>query len=124
MPRGFVKTDNFSKETLLGLAATGAILIVAASSPFFLNSIVRAYFKDKDRKTIYKRAAKLRELEKRKLINFKELESGKVRIELSKNGQKLIREYRLEDMKLTRPKKWDGIWRIIVRGVLVTNVLQ
>lgn len=117
MPRGFVKTDNFSKETLLRLAGMGVILIVAATSPFFLNSVIRSYFKDKSKKERYKRADKLREFEKRKLITFTELENGKIRIELTKRGQKLVREYNLEDMKLIKPKKWDGIWRIVAYDI-------
>ena len=63
------------------------------------------------------RARKLHELEKKKLIAFQELGGGKVRIELTDRGNKLIRLYDLENMKLKIPPRWDGTWRMVIYDI-------
>lgn len=117
MPRGFIKRNNLTKETLLLLAAMGILTIATGTSPYFLHKLAKEYFKDRIHRMIRARARKLRELEKRKLISFKELGSGMVRIELTYQGKNLVRLYDLEKMKLQKPKKWDGQWRIIIYDI-------
>ena len=102
---------------MLRLTAMGVLIITAGISPFLLNRLAKEYFKDKIRKTIQARARKLRELEKHKLISFKELDNGSVRIELTHRGKNLVRLYNLENMKLQKPKRWDGQWRIIIYDI-------
>lgn len=116
MGKGFSKAANLTKETLLMIAKVGLIAI-AASSPYFLHTIARQFFKDQTKKAIRARAKKLYELQKYKLINYRQLPSGEVRIELSKNGQKLIRQYNLDTMQIKKPAKWDGRWRIIIYDI-------
>lgn len=119
VPRGIVKKDNLVKETLLALAVAGGVIILASLSPNFFSYVARDYFKEKDKRLIKARARRLRELQKRKLVIFKEVGGGKVRIELTKNGKLLVREYNLEDMKLKIPQKWDGRWRLITYDIPV-----
>jgi len=117
MPKGFLLKNNLTKDTLLKLAVMGMITIAAASSPYFLHTIARGYFKEKHKDQEAKRARKIRELQKRKLIEFKELNDGTIRIILSHLGKKLIRQYKLEDIKIKTPKKWDELWRIIIYDI-------
>lgn len=117
MARGWVRRDNLVKETFLGIAATGGVLILAALSPHFLSFVAKTYYKETDPVKIRLRALRLKELERRKLIRFKELGGGKVRIELSRNGYRLKREYDLDSLKLKVPKKWDGLWRIVLYDI-------
>lgn len=117
MARGFIKTKGFTKETVLKIAAIGVLTIVAATSPYFLHRIVEAYFNDRTKKAARARARKLRELEKYKLISFKELGNGTVRIELTHQGKQLVRQYNLEDMRLKKPKNWDRQWRILIYDI-------
>jgi DNA-binding transcriptional regulator PaaX len=117
MARGFVRKNNLTKETLLKIAAIGALTLAVSTSPYFLHRLVNAYFKDKTGKARRARAKKLREMEKHKLINFKELGNGTVRIELSHKGKNLVRQYNLENMKLQKPKHWDGQWRIVIYDI-------
>ena len=119
MARDFVRKNNLVKETLLALAAASVVVVIAALSPNFFSFVARDYFKDRNRKMVKARARRLKDLEKRKLIAFKELGGGKVRIELTKNGKRLIREYDLEDMELKIPQKWDGYWRVIIYDIPV-----
>ncbi len=117
MPRGFLVKNNFTKETILKIATITTISVIVASSPFLLNQIVKQYFKDKSIETKRKRAKKLRELQKRKLIEFKELAGGEVKIVLSHNGKQLVRQYKLDDIKIKKPVKWDGYWRVLIYDI-------
>lgn len=116
MPKGFLRAANLTKDTLLTIAKAGAI-IIAASSPYFLSNIAEEFFNEALPKLIKARARKLRELKKRKLISFKQLSKGEVRIELSKDGQRLLRQYNLDSMQIKKPDKWDGKWRIIIYDI-------
>ena len=120
MPRGFLKTENLTRDTLLRIASLGLMTIVASTSPYFLHTIVRAYFKDSPAKARM-RARKLRELERRKLIEFKELDNGTVRILLSHKGENLIRQYNIDSMRVKKPDTWDKFWRVLIYDIPVTK---
>mgnify|MGYP001562713708 FL=1 len=113
MSKGIILKNNITKETLLKIAELGIFTVAAASSPYFLNKIIKKYFKNK----IEQRSRKLRELQKRKLINIEEYENGIVKITLSHLGKNLIRQYKLEEMEIKKPLKWDGQWRIIIYDI-------
>ena len=117
MPRGFLVKNNFTKETILKIAAIAGVSIIVASSPFLLNQIVKKYFKEKTIKIKRKRARKLRELQKRKIIEFKELGNGEIKIVLSHKGKELILQYKLEDIRIKKPAKWDEYWRILIYDI-------
>lgn len=117
MARGFVRRDNLTKDTLLALALMGVITIAGGASPYFLHQVVKMYFKDRSEKSKRARAKRLREMERRKLISFRELGRGKVRIELTFQGKQLVRQYELEHMKLKKPDRWDGVWHIVIYDI-------
>lgn len=35
-------------------------------------------------------------------------------IEITKKGKKRVLKYKLDDIKIKKPKKWDGLWRIVI----------
>lgn len=111
------KTTPFIKDTILKIAAGGAFILIAATSPYFLTQFAQSYFKEKSKKATYARARRLKEFEKKKIISFKELGNGKIRIELTHKGKLLAREYDLENMKINKPKTWDKKWRIIMYDI-------
>ena len=117
MARGFIKSGGLTKDTLLKIAAFGAITIVVATSPYFLHQVAKRFFGEKIEKAMRARARKLREMEKKKLIEFKELGNGTVRIELAHRGKKLLRIYNLEEIAIKKPKRWDGQWRILIYDI-------
>lgn len=121
MPRGVLRKHNFTKSTLLKIATIGALTLVATTSPYFLHRVAKSYFEDKTRKMVRARAKKLRELERRKLISFRELGNGEVRIELNHFGKSLVRQYHLDEIKLERAKKWDNVWRVIIYDIPVAQ---
>lgn len=105
--------NTFTLETLRKIAAVGLMTVAAGTSPFLLKHIVSAYFKERDKKVAQARAKKIRELEKRKLLEFKELGNGHIRITLTSKGRKLVETYNLETTRLKKPARWDGLWRVI-----------
>jgi hypothetical protein len=117
MARGIILKNNFTKETLLKIAGFGAFMIMASFSPQFASQIVYQYFKDKSRELARKRARKIKELQKRKLIEFRELSNGKIRVVLSHRGKLLVRQYKLGELAIKRPPKWDRYWRIIIYDI-------
>ncbi len=117
MARGLYLRNNLTKDTLIKIAALGVIIIAASTSPYFLHAVAKHYFREKIRELVRKRAKKLRELQKRKLLEFKEMPDGSLKIVLSHLGKKLVRQYKLEEMKLIKPKKWDRKWRLIIYDI-------
>lgn len=117
MAKGFLVRDNLTKDTLLVIASVGAATLVAAVAPNVFVALARLYFKDKARKAVYERARKLKELERKKLISFRELKNGEVRIELTYRGKILVRQYNLDNIRFNRPQKWDGKWHILMYDI-------
>lgn len=113
----FWRNNNLTKDTILKLALGGMFVLVAVTSPYFLHQVAEGYFKEKIKKFIYARARKLKALEKKKIISFRELENGQIKIELTHKGKLLVRQYRLEDMKINKPKIWDKKWRVIIYDI-------
>lgn len=116
MPRSVGRGENRTKEILLTLAKVG-IFAIGATSPYFLHEIIKAYFGDENSPLARARARRLRELQKRKFVDFEELSTGEVRITLTHLGKEIVRQYKLEEMRLRKPKKWDGYWRIIMYDI-------
>lgn len=51
-------------------------------------------------------------LRKARVIEFRE-DGEKTKIILTELGQKRILRYKLEDMEIKKPRKWDGRWHIV-----------
>ncbi|MBL7045102.1 MAG: hypothetical protein ISR98_00675 [Parcubacteria group bacterium] len=40
--------------------------------------------------------------------------NGEEVIEITEKGKKWLLKYKLDDMEIKKPKKWDGLWRIVI----------
>ena len=49
-----------------------------------------------------------------KLIDMEELADGRVKITLEDGGKKKALEYKLEEMEIKKPAKWEGKWRMVL----------
>ncbi|HEC30812.1 MAG TPA: CRISPR-associated endonuclease Cas2, partial [Candidatus Yonathbacteria bacterium] len=101
---------ELAKLILLGIAGVGLIIVCVT-----LPGLGQVYelFKPKntrDRKRLYRST---RQLEKQKLLRIYR-KNGKDIVEVTRLGQRKILAYNLEDMKIKRPKKWDGWYRVIM----------
>jgi hypothetical protein len=96
-------------KTILVLAAVGGALTIAAVAPNIFAvagrmSGQRRFFHDKEFK---KAAARLRE---QKLIRVNNDKS----IELTQKGLFRVANIAFGDLKIKKPPKWDGLWRVVI----------
>ena len=56
----------------------------------------------------------IKSLYESKMIEIKDYPGGSTRIILSDNGKKKILEYKIDELKINKPKKWDQKWRIVI----------
>jgi len=49
-----------------------------------------------------------------RLVDYKEDKDGFVKIVLTKEGQKKALRFKLDEMEIKKPAKWDGEWRIVI----------
>ena len=98
----------------MGLFLTGAIMI-AATSPYFLTNIARAYLKNKKYKKYDKRkiSQAFSYLKRNNLVILKE-EQGKITAELTEDGKRKVKQYQFNELRITRPESWDKKWRIVI----------
>lgn len=111
---------NTAKDILLCLFTAGVIM-VAATSPYFLINIARQI--KRNRKYIQKEIIKklserkiakaLERLKRNKLIILGE-ENGNFKVGLTEKGKRVVKEIQLDNMKPEKPAVWDKQWRIVI----------
>ena len=57
--------------------------------------------------------ATIKRLESQKLISWSETD-GELRLVLTENGKRKVLQYRLNEMKIEKTPKWDGLFRIVI----------
>lgn len=101
------RKENLQRIILGSVAAMG-VLSVALVAPNVLKAMNKLGIIPNPRRKeyIFSSAAKLT---KRGLMIFKD-----GHYQLTKEGEKTLRRWKLSDYKLKKPKKWDGKWRMII----------
>lgn len=101
---------NLTPEILEGLAIAG-ILVVGAISPLALGAFSAAFVIDRKyrKNDIPNRFYYLKNKGYIKYRNNKD----KINISLTRKGVTRLKYYKLRNLKITKPKKWDGKWRIV-----------
>lgn len=56
----------------------------------------------------------VREFYNDRLVDYKEDKDGIIKIVLTKEGEKKALKFKLDEMKIKKPAKWDGEWRIVI----------
>jgi phenylacetic acid degradation operon negative regulatory protein len=110
-----MKKEKYSKgeiakivlKTIAGLGLVAVVLVAPGIGP-----VLSMFNLDgsKDRKR-YRRTVD--NLKKQKYINLYN-EGGKNYLEITKKGQEKIKQFDYEDLKIEKPKKWDGMWRLVI----------
>lgn len=114
------------KDVLLVLGVTTFVVasVVFPSLPLAAKPILN-YYKKKKRQERFKawerfNQPRLRYLLKRlyhqKVVDFREVD-GQTVITLTERGQKKVLGYKLEEIMINKPPKWDGKWRIIIYDI-------
>lgn len=56
----------------------------------------------------------IRRLYESKLVDYKAHADGSVELVLCDEGKRKSLTYQLKDMKIEKPERWDGLWRLIL----------
>lgn len=112
MPRGHGETQRKILILLLGGVALG--LSGSPKKSFQILKKMEKEWQQIDRRRL-KRA--IQRLYESKLVKEKYNEDDTVTLILSDKGKEKALTYNLDEMKIKKPKKWDGKWRIVLFDV-------
>lgn len=56
----------------------------------------------------------IREFQYERLVDFKENEDGAVSIIITEDGKNKTLKYKIEEMEIKIPSRWDGVWRLVM----------
>jgi hypothetical protein len=117
MARGYILNRGMTREILLGIAAQSGIFKLPGAGRFFYRQIIREIAgKDSPVEQAIK-ARRLKEIADRRLITIRDIAGDKVEVTLTNEGRRLVKLYKIDDMKLPKPPKWDKKWRIITYDI-------
>src|SRR3989338_9016678 len=100
-----------SQEILHNLLVGGAF-VLAAQSPYFWLNFYKEMFSGKAFRSSQVRDA-FKYLRKKKLI-YIETHNKQIYLRLTEEGEKEAGKFQINKLKVDRPKKWDGKWRLII----------
>lgn len=84
---------------------------MAATSPYFLTRVVKQYFKSTRKTKNFLSAFDY--LRNRGLIKIIS-KNNQIYIYLTKKGRHKAGRYQINDLRLQKPEKWDGFWRVVI----------
>jgi DNA-binding transcriptional regulator PaaX len=99
------------KDILIWLLL-GGVFVVASTSPYFAQNIIKSfrrmkkYPRKKLRDTFYN-------LKKQNVINFY-YKGNQLYMSLTEKGKKLAGWLQIDALRIKKPKRWDGKWRIVM----------
>jgi hypothetical protein len=100
------------KKKLLILLAGGVALGLARNprSQRYIFKTIHYDLREVDKRYLMKI---VNEFKEDRLIDYHENENGIVEIVLSEKGEKKVLEFDIDKIKITKPLRWDGRWRIV-----------
>lgn len=101
---------EIAKDILIGIAAAG-VLVVAASSPYFVLSVIRAVLKRDIHRPASARATFYR-LKKEGCIHIRK-KNHQIYISLTEKGRKRAGRFQINHLMIKKPERWDKRWRMI-----------
>ena len=100
------------KKILLVLA--GGLALGLARNPktqrYVFKSIIKEW-KNIDKKYLYR---VIKEFEDDRLIGYKEKADGSVEMVLTEKGKRIVLDFNIDNIKITKPVKWDNKWRMVM----------
>lgn len=117
-------------KVVLGILGLGVIVCTGAVVPGIIKAVESfrsadgGYIGDGAKKYSKKKIKDaLAGLKRRKFIKIIKEKDGKARVKLTNKGRKRILEMSLEIVKIKKPAKWDGKWRIVIFDIPVEKNL-
>jgi len=112
--------SEIAKSIFKGILLAGGIA-VASTSPVFVSRVLPVIYKYVGNKIKSKKNDKkfydtFYRLKKGGMLIF-ENRGGQLYISLTEEGRKRAGKYQIDDLKIKKPKKWDGKWRILISDI-------
>ena len=106
---------NFSPTTkkVLLLFAGGLALSLTRSPKKYLR-VIKEVNREWKKINSKKLNESIKTLYRSKLIGAIEDKNGVVTMTINNSGKKKVLVYQLDDIKIDRPKRWDGLWRAVI----------
>lgn len=95
---------------LRGLAAGGFILTLCVLPGL---AQVITILKPKNSRDTYKIKRTIQSLENRNLIKKRNHKTGVI-LKITNQGKRVLLKQELKNLSIKKPKKWDGMWRIVI----------
>jgi hypothetical protein len=101
------------KRKILLLLGAG-VALGFANNPRSQKYIFKALKKDwqnVEKQYLYK---VVREFKNNRLIDFVQQENGATKIILTEKGKRMVLEFKIDEIKIAKPLKWDKRWRMVM----------
>lgn len=109
---------TIAKEILRRLTTQPKFVGLDGKSPYPMLNLSRELFGDSwpthDIRQRKKFSQALWKLKKDRLIITSQKQNGTFVAELTERGKRRVKEFQFADLAIKTPKKWDGIWRIVI----------
>lgn len=103
-------------KAVLGLLGISGLLVVGAIAPNTIQLL--GPLVNKSKRGLYNRRyyikSTISRLAKQDLISFKKSKSGQIYASLTDKGKHRLLKYRLEELTISKPLRWDRKWRIVI----------
>jgi len=108
----FRKSKSEIAKDILGFLVIGGMVAIAATSPFFISNLLKGFKKlgKYSNKKVYDTFYNLK---RQGLVSFYR-RNNQIYISLTGKGKKRAGWMQIDDLKIEKPKKWDGKWRILL----------
>jgi len=106
-----MRRDTKQKILLLLL---GGVALGLSKSPKGYFKILKSLSKDWRQIKTERLYRIVREFYNDRLVDYKEDKDGFIKIVLTKEGQKKALKFKLDEMEIRKPVKWDGEWRVVI----------
>jgi DNA-binding transcriptional regulator PaaX len=118
---------EIGKVILKGILVSGGIA-VAATSPYFVSRALPEIFrhakyelKKRNRLKNFKRSFYY--LKSQDMIKIEE-RGAQIYISLTKEGKKKAGKFKIDDLEIKKPKKWDKKWRVLIFDIKEKHKLK
>lgn len=115
-----------ASKKILGFLLLAGMITIAVTSPYFLYNLARLILKDKkfrysgNEKQVRDAFSYL----KRSGLIVIEKDGHDIKISLTDKGRKKAKKYQIDDLLIVRPKKWDGLWRVVIFDIPDTQKIK
>lgn len=109
------KQQEVAKTIIIALGIVGVVSVVAVAPG--LGKIIPLLQKV-DTRRINQEVSRLY---KRGLVEIVKRKNGVEEIRLTKKGKDMLSQYSIDQLKVEKPSKWDGKWRVVIFDIPVAK---